>query len=80
MSLISCSTYNMSAEREEANVCLATSGDDIKLWGSKGFVLNQQYNPHSGAVSSLCWSHDNSVSLSFVVSCCHVTTVHEGYG
>ena len=46
---------------------LASAGDDIKLWDCTGYTLLKKFNPHSNNVSSLAWSHDNSVSF-FIVS------------
>ena len=46
-----------------ADICLASSGDDIKLWDGNGFVFRRQFNPHSNNVSCITWAHDNTVSL-----------------
>lgn len=43
---------------------LVSIGDDIKLWDCNGFTRVKQFNPHTHSVSSICWSHDNSVLAS----------------
>ena len=49
-----------------ADLLIASAGDDIKLWDAHGFDLVKQYNPHGGKVTSLCWSHDGSVSFPYI--------------
>ncbi|XP_074646303.1 protein NEDD1-like [Tubulanus polymorphus] len=57
---------------------LATAAEDIKIWDcSNGYSIIKQFNPHSGPVSSVVWSHDNnflasssSVGDKVTITCC----------
>ena len=42
---------------------LASAGDSIQFWDLREYSLVKQFNPHSGNVSSICWSQNNDVSF-----------------
>ena len=47
-----------------SDLTLASAGDNIKLWDCNGFILQNQFNPHSQSISSVAWSRDNQVLAS----------------
>ena len=53
-----------SCQRQVAFFFTLITGDDIKLWDCTGFTLLHQFNPHSGNVCCLDWSHDNTALAS----------------
>ncbi|XP_041457749.1 protein NEDD1-like [Lytechinus variegatus] len=49
---------------EEGPVRFASGGDDIKIWDLSSSAPQQQFSPHAGPISSLCWSHNNQLLAS----------------
>ncbi|NXI49235.1 NEDD1 protein, partial [Chloroceryle aenea] len=45
----------------QESICLASSGDDVKIWDSSSLTVVEQFNPHTPThpVSSLCWASNN---------------------
>jgi len=56
--------------------CLATAAEDIKLWTMESFTVSHEFNPHQVRITSLSWSPDGNVSLSYLASCvcCLITS------
>ncbi|XP_054750791.2 protein NEDD1-like isoform X1 [Lytechinus pictus] len=49
---------------EEGPVRFASGGDDVKIWDLSSSAPQQQFSPHAGPISSLCWSHNNQLLAS----------------
>lgn len=55
---------NVKVVYSMAELCLASAGDDIKLWDGQDFSFIRAFNYHDGSVSSINWSADNLTLVS----------------
>ncbi|XP_059157932.1 protein NEDD1-like isoform X2 [Physella acuta] len=54
-------------------ICLASTGDEAKIWDAPTFSLLEQFNSHDSPISDLTWSHDGHS----IATCCNTDrTVH----
>ncbi|XP_072181527.1 protein NEDD1-like [Diadema setosum] len=49
---------------DESLVKFCSGGDDIKIWDLSSTAPLHQFSPHTGPVSSLCWSQNNQLLAS----------------